>query len=330
MNAIVYEKYGSPHDVLRLKEIEKPSIKDNEILVRIRAAGLNPADWHFMRGDPYIMRLLTGFKKPKKSTIMGSDMAGQVEAVGRNVTRFQTGDEVFAEVGSAAGLPGSCAEYGSFPENMLGKKPANLTFEQAAAVPLAAQTALIGIRDVGGVQSGQKVLINGASGGVGTFAVQIAKFYGAEVTGVCSTRNVDLVRSIGADHVVDYKKDDFTRMGQRYHFILDNVGNRSMSEFRSLLSPEGVYGTPGAGGGSLLGPMTHHMKVSLTSLFVSQKMIPVNDKPNQDLDFLRELIQAGKVTPMIDRTYPLNETAEAMRHLEAGHVRGKVVITINN
>ncbi len=329
MRAVVYTEYGSPDEVLKLQNIDKPVVKDNEVLVRIHAAGLNPADWHFMRGSPYIMRLLTGLSKPKKTTIIGSDMAGNVEAVGKKVTQFKPGDEVFAEVGSAAGLPGGCAEYGSFPEKKLGMKPTSLTFEQAAAVPLAAQTALIGVRDVGNVQPSQKVLINGSSGGVGTFAVQIAKSFGAEVTGVCSTRNVDTVRSIGADHVIDYTKEDFTQSGQRYDFILDNVGNHSMSEFRRILMPKGTYGAPGAGGGPWFGPMTHQLKASLTSLFVSQKMSPVNDKPNRDLDFLKELIETGKIKPVIDRTYSLNETPEAIRHLEGGHVRGKIVITVN-
>ena len=323
MKAIVYDRYGSP-DVLELKEIEVPVLKEDEALVRIRAAGLNPYDWHFLRGHPYPMRLATGLRRPRKVTILGSDMAGQVEAVGRNVTRFQPGDAVYAEVGS-----GACAEYIGVPEKKLRAKPANVTFEQAAGVPMAAQTALIGLRDVGGVKPGQKVLINGASGGVGTFAVQIAVALGAEVTGVCSAKNADLVRSLGANHVIDYAQEDFTRGTERYDVILDTVGNHPLSGFRRVMTPRGVYGTPGGGRGRWLGPMIQQLKCGLLSPFVSQRLAPVNDKPNQDLDFLRELIEAGKLTPVTDMAYPLNETAEAMRHLEAGHVRGKVVISLS-
>ena len=327
MKAIVFDTYGPP-DVLELRDIDKPVSRGDQVLVRIRAAGLNPADWHFMRGHPYFVRLLTGLRKPRKTTIIGSDMAGQVEAVGSDVTRFHPGDEVFAEVGTAAGAQGSCAEYICFSERKLGQKPAKATFEQAAAVPMAATTALVGIREVGNVQPGQKVLINGASGGVGTFAVQIAKAFGAEVTGVCSTRNVDLVRSIGADHVIDYTQEDFTRGEKRYDMILDAVGNHPLSACRHVLTSRGTYGAPGGGHGKWLGPAAQQLKSALLSPFVSQKMVPVNDKPNEYLDDLRELIEAGKVTPVIDKTYPLSDAAEAMRHLESGHARGKVVITI--
>ncbi len=324
MKAIVYNEYGAPEHVLELRDIDRPVAADNEVLIRIRAASLNPYDWHFLRGLPYVMRLMFGLRKPRKApTVLGSDLAGQVEAVGRNVTRFRTGDEVFAEVGT-----GGCAEYISVPEEKPELKPANLTFEQAAAVPMAAQTALVGLRDQANVQPGQKVLINGASGGVGTFAVQLAKVLGAEVTGVCSTRNVDMVRSIGADHVIDYTLEDFTQGEQRYDFIFDTVGNHSMSECRRVLTPKGTYGAPGAGGGRWLGAMTQQLKAVALSPFVSQKMVPVNDKPNQDLDYLKGLIEAGRVTPVIDTTYPLSRAPDAMRYLEAGHARGKVVVTV--
>ena len=324
MKAVVYHEYGAPNDVLELRDIDKPGIGDDEMLVRVRAASLNPYDWHFLRGLPYVMRLMFGLRKPRQApTVLGSDMAGQVEAVGRNVTRFRPGDEVFAEVGT-----GGCAEYLSVPEEKPALKPSNLTFEQAAAVPMATQTALVGLRDQANVQPGQKVLINGASGGVGTFAVQLAKTFGAEVTGVCSTRNVDMVRSLGADHVIDYTEEDFTQGGQRYDFILDTVGNHPMSECRRVLTPKGTYGAPGAGGGRWLGAATQQLKAVLSSPFVSQKMVPVNDKPNQDLDYLKELIEAGRVTPAIDTSYPLSQAADAMRYLEAGHARGKVVITV--
>ena len=322
MKAAVYEQYGSP-DALQVQEIEKPQIGDAEVLVRVHACGLNPYDWHFTRGHPYAVRLITGLRRPRKPTILGSDMAGQVEAVGRNVTRFRPGDEVYAEVGV-----GGCAEYISVAETKLRSKPINLTFEEAAAVPMAATTALIGVRDKGSVQSGQKVLINGASGGVGTFAVQIAKAFGAEVTGVCSSRNAELVRSIGADDVIDYTQDDFTRGRQRYDLILDCVGNHSLSACRRVLAPKGTYGTPGGGKGRWLGPASQQLKVSLLSPFVGQNLVPVNDKPNELLDDLRELIEAGKLTPVIDKVCVLSEAAEAMRLLESGRTRGKVVITV--
>ncbi len=323
MKAIVYTRYGSP-DVLELRDVDKPLPNHNEVLIRVRAAGLNPYDWHFLRGLPYPMRLLTGLRKPKRATILGSDMAGQVESVGGHVTRFRPGDEVYAEVGV-----GACAEYISVPEKKLRARPANLTFEQAAAVPMAAQTALIGLRDAGQAKPGQKVLINGASGGVGTFAVQIAKALGAEVTGVCSAKNIELVRSLGADHVIDYAQEDFTtRSKERYDMILDLVGNHTLAECRRALTPNGFYGTTGGEKGEWFGPMALQFKATLLSPFVSQRLAPVNDKPNQDLDFLRELIEAGKVTPVIDKTYPLTETARAMRYLETGRVRGKVVVSV--
>jgi len=249
MKAIVYDKYGAPDEVLELREIDKPAVSDDEVLVRVRAASANPYDWHMFRGLPYPMRMMTGLRKPKSRTVLGSDMAGQVEAVGKNVSQFRPGDEVYAEVGS-----GGFAEYVSVSEDSLALKPANLSFEQSAAVPMAAETALQGVRDKGNAQSGQKVLVNGASGGVGTFAVQIAKHFGAEVTGVCSTRNVDLVRSIGADHVVDYTQEDFMQGDQRFDLILDAVGNHSISEYRRVMTPRGTYGAFGGGGGRWLGP----------------------------------------------------------------------------
>lgn len=325
MKAIVYEEYGAPDDVLEQREIARPAVGDDQVLVRVRAASLNPYDWHFLRGLPLVMRLLTGLRKPRQTpTVLGSDMAGLVEAVGRNVTSFSPGDEVFAEVGT-----GGCAEYVCVPEEKPALKPANLSFEQAAAVPMAAQTALVGLRDRAKVQAGQKVLINGASGGVGTFAVQLAKASGADVTGVCSSKNADLVRSLGADHIIDYAEEDFTQGKRRYDFIFDMVGNHTLSDCRRVLTREGVYGAPGAGGGRWLGAMTQQLKAVALSPFVSQRLAPVNDKPNQDLEHLRELAEAGKVSPVIDTTYPLEAAAEAMQHIESGHARGKVVITVS-
>jgi NADPH:quinone reductase-like Zn-dependent oxidoreductase len=270
------------------------------------------------------MRLMTGLTKPRRApAVLGSDMAGQVEAVGRNVTRFRPGDEVFAEVGT-----GGCAEYISIPEGKPEVKPANLTFEQAAAVPMAAQTALVGIRDQANVQPGQRVLINGASGGVGTFAIQLAKALGAEVTGVCGPRNIEMVRSLGADRVIDYTQENFTEGDQRYDFILDTVGNHPLSRCRRVLTPKGTYGAPGAGGGRWLGAATQQLKAAVLSPFVSQRMVPVNDKPNQDLHYLKELIESGQVGPVIDTTYSLSEVPHAMAHVEQGHTRGKVAITV--
>ncbi len=325
MKAIVYEKYGSP-DVLQLQEIDKPVVNDDDILVRVRAVGANPYDWHFMRGKPYMVRLFSGLFKPKGNG-MGVDLAGQVEAVGKNVTQFRPGDEVFGELPM---MRSAFAEYVCVSEDSVELKPANLTFEQAAAVPMAGFTALQGLRDKGQIQPGHKVLINGASGGVGTFAVQIAKSFGAEVTGVCSTRNVDMVRSIGADQVIDYTQDDFTQSGQRYDLMFDNVGNRSLSDCRRVLSPRGVYVTVGAPvGGDWIGPQIWLFKVLLASLVGSRKMVSFLAKPNkEDLLVLKELLEAGKVTPVIDRHYKLSEVPEAIRYLEEGHAQGKVVITV--
>lgn len=321
MKAIVHYKYGSA-EVLELKEIEKPVGSDDDILVRVRAASVNPLDWHFMRGVPYVVRMTDGLRKPKGS-VRGVDLAGQVEAVGKNVTQFQPGDEVFGSCN------GAFAEYVCGGESNFAPKPANLTFEQAAAVPIAAFTALQGMRDKGQIQPGQKILINGAAGGVGTFAVQIAKSIGAQVTGVCSTRNVDLVRSIGADHAIDYTQQDFTRSGQRYNLIFDAVGNRSLSDFRRVLASDGTLVLVGAGNGNWIGPLARPLKALVLSRFANQKLVPLLAKRSQDdLLVLKDLIEAGKVTPVIDRHYPLYEVPEAIRYLEAGHAQGKVVITV--
>ena len=317
MKAIVYYKYGSP-DVLELKEVEKPNPRDHEVLVKIYAASANAADWHLMRAEPFLARLENGLLKPK-NTKLGADVAGRVEAVGRNVTQFQAGDDVFG------GMPlnelGSFAEYVCAPEELLALKPTRLTFEQAAAVPLAAFTALQGLRDKGQIQPGQKVLINGASGGVGTFAVQIAKSFGTEVTGVCSTRNLDLVRSIGADHAIDYTQEDFTRNGQRYDLIFDAVGNRSVSDLNRALNPNGICAVAGFTSLSRL----------FQVMFLGGKKIGLmaTAKENKkDLVFIKELLEAGKVVPVIDRTYPFLEVPEAIRYLETGHAQGKVVIAV--
>ncbi len=334
MRAIVYDRYGSP-DVLRLADIDIPMIDDDQVLIRIRATGANPYDWHFMRGEPYLARLLSGVRKPRKVMVPGSDMAGEVEAVGKNVSSFGPGDEVFACVGT-----GGCAEFIARSEKTLVTKPVNVTFEQAAAVPLAALTALRGLRDYGHVQPGQQVLINGASGGVGTFAVQIARSFGAEVTGVCGGRNVQLVRDIGADHVVDYTQEDVTRGERRYDLVLDNVGNHSLAEWRSVVRPEGIFvSVAGLQPMTLwLGPLTTRFKIALASRFGRQRMVLVPTKVERntfqvrfekdDLELLKELIEEGKLTPVVDRTYPLDAAPEAIRYLEAGHVRGKVVVTV--
>ena len=323
MKAIVYHEYGSP-DVLELEEIDRPVVKDDEVLVRVRASSANPADWHFMRGVPYVMRPQSGLRKPKNA-FLGRDIAGEVEAVGKDVTGFRPGDGVFANVGS-----GGFAEYASVPEDFLVQKPVNLTFEQAAAVPLAALTALQGLRDAAHLQPEQKVLIIGASGGVGTFAVQIAKSLGADVTGVCSTRNVELVRSLGADHVIDYTQGDFTQSGQKYDLIFQLAGTSSPSDLRRSLTSEGTLVlSSGDSDGRWIGPVDRLVKAVVLSPFVSQKLGSFLAKENkEDLQFLKELIEAGDVTPVIDRTYVLSETPEAIRYLEEGHARGKVVITV--
>jgi NADPH:quinone reductase-like Zn-dependent oxidoreductase len=323
MKAIVQNEYGPP-DVLELREIATPVVAGDEVLVRVHAASVNPADWHFMRGVPYVMRAGAGLAKPK-SKVLGRDIAGSVEALGKDVTRFHAGDEVFANVES-----GGFAEYAGVLEGLLAPKPSNLTFEQAAAVPLAALTALQGLRDKGQVQPGQKVLIVGASGGVGTFAVQIAKVLGADVTGVCSTRNVELVRSLGADRVIDYTETDFTQSAQKYDLIFQLAGTRSPSDCRRALTSEGTLVlSSGESDGRWLGPVDRMIKAAVLSPFVSQKLGAFLAKPtHEDLQLLKELIEAGKVRPVIDRTYSLSEAPQAIRYLEEGHARGKVVITV--
>lgn len=327
MRAIVYFEYGSP-DVLQLRDVDTPVVNNDEVLVKVHASSVNPYDWHLMTGLPHLMRpQLGGLRKPKTASL-GADVAGQVEAVGTTVTEFRPGDEVFGDL-SAYGS-GAFAEYVCVPEAALVPKPADLTFEQASAIPVAGLTALQALRDWGELQSGQKVLINGASGGVGTFAVQIAKSFGADVTGVCSTRNVEMVRSIGADRVIDYTQADFTRLAKGYDLMLDLVGNRSVSECRRVLSPKGVY-IPSFGQPDhrWLGPLAQLFRTLVLFAFVSQKAVSRVMSPNQeDLTVMRELIEAGAVTPIIDRAYPLSETPEAFRYLEEGHAQGKIVITV--
>src|SRR6266568_3341393 len=324
MKAIVYCDYGLAN--LKLEDVEKPVPTDDQILVRVRAASVNPYDWHFIEGTPKIMRLGVGLRKPK-DTRLGVDFAGTVEAVGKSVTQFKPGDDVFG------GRGGAFAEYVCpRADRAVALKPANITFEQAASVNIAGITALQALRDKGKVQAGQKVLINGASGGVGTFAVQIAKSFGANVTGVCSTRNVDLVQSLGADQVIDYTKEDFTKNAQRYDVILDNVANHSLLECRRVLKPKGIYVLIGGGRPNeqgLIGPLAKPIKAMLLSPFVSQKMgMMMADTNQKDLNVLGDLMQSGKVKPVIDRSYKLSEVPEAIRYLEQGHARGKVVITL--
>ena len=324
MKAIAQDRYGPP-DVLELRDVAKPAPGDNEVLVRVHAAAVNALDWHYMRGDPYLARLSMGLRRPKV-TMRGKDFAGRVEALGPGVDRFRVGDEVFGEA------DGAFAEYVSAPDDAVDPKPANLTFEQAAAVPLAGSTALMGLRDAAHVQPGQRVLINGASGGVGTFAVQIGKSLGAEVIGVCSARNADLVRSIGADHVIDYASEDFSRNGQQYDVVFDLVGNRSLSDCRRALTPEGTLVLSGGGvseGGSFIGPLALFAKSMVLSRFVHQRLLQLTEQPNREnLAALRELVESGAVTPVIDRTYPLSDVPEAIRYLEVEHARAKVVIAI--
>src|SRR5512140_3796669 len=322
MKAIVTCDYGAP-DVLQLETIARPACADDQVLIRVRAASVNPLEWHYVRGTPYVGRLMgMGLRKPKV-TRLGVDVAGRVEAVGPGVTEFKPGDEVF---GSGRG---ALAEYACASARGLVLKPARLTFEQAASVPVAAVTALQGLRDHGKVRPGQRVLINGASGGVGTFAVQIAKAMGAHVTGVCSTRNVAMVRSIGADRVVDYTREDFTKGAERYDVILDMVGSQSLSATRRVLVPDGIYVMVGGPKGRWVAPMDRAIGAKVFSWFVSQKMGMMLARINkEDLGVLRDFLEAGTVKPVIDRTYPLAQTAEALRYLEAGHARGKVVITV--
>src|SRR6266581_1213234 len=326
MKAIVYCEYGSP-DVLKFEDVDKPAPNDDQVLIRVHAASLNFIDPGLMRG-PLPLRLMTGLRKPK-NTRLGTDVAGQVEAVGKNVTQFKAGDEVFG-----VARP-SLAEYACASESRLVMKPDNVTFEQAASVPVAGLTALQGLRHKGKIQPGQRVLINGASGGVGTFAVQIAKSFGADVTGVCSTRNVDMVRSIGADHVINYTKEDFTQSGQRYDLIFDNVSNHSFSARRRVLNSNGICVLAGIGGaGSHEGQWARlggSLKALVASCFVSQKFVTFIARiTKEDLTILRELMATGKVTPVIDKCYRLSEVPEAIRYLEEGHARGKVVITVES
>lgn len=326
MKAIVQDRYGSP-EVLRLEDVDPPVPGDRDVLVRVHAASVNARDWHFMRGDPYLARLSAGMgaRRPKPR-VRGTDFAGRVEAVGPAVTRLRPGDEVFGE------SPEAFAELVCAPEDLVERKPANLTFEQAAATPLAANTALVGLRDDAHLQPGQRILINGASGGVGTFAVQLSKVYGAEVTAVCSSRNVELVAGLGADHIVDYTRDDFVRAGRRHDVVLDLVGNRSLAELRRVLTPEGTLVLSGGGvskGGSLVGPMGLMSRALLVSRFVRHRIVVLVAKPGRaNLATLRELAEAGKLTPVIDRSYPLTATADAIRYLETEHARAKVVITV--
>jgi NADPH:quinone reductase-like Zn-dependent oxidoreductase len=322
MKAIVNRCYGSP-DVLTLEDVEKPTPVDNEVLVKVQAASVNPLDWHYMRGSPYLMRLGTGIGAPKDAR-MGVDFAGTVEAVGDKVTRFKPGDDVFG------GRSGAFAEYVVIPDDRaLRIKPTDVTFEQAASVPIAAITALQALRDKGQLKAGQKVLINGASGGVGTFAVQIAKSFGAEVTGVCSTRNVEMVRSIGADHVFDYKKENYTEGDEKYDLIIDNVGNHSLSANRRVMAPDGKLVIIGGSKGNWLGPLMRPVNASLLSPFVSQEFILILAKMDgDDLAIIGDLIEAGKVTPVIDRSYTLSEVPDAVRYSEEGHARGKIIINV--
>ncbi|MBC8509268.1 MAG: NAD(P)-dependent alcohol dehydrogenase [Anaerolineales bacterium] len=323
MKAIVYERYGPP-DILELTEVEKSTPKDDEILVKVRAASLNAGDWHALRGTPFLQRLESGFPKPKNK-ILGADVAGLVEAVGSKVTRFQPGDEVYGDL-YWCGF-GAFAEYVCVPEDAAALKPANIPFEAAAAVPQAAFTALHALRDQGQVQPGQKVLINGASGGVGTFAVQIAKSFGAEVTGVCSTRNLEMMRSLGADQVIDYTQEDFPQNSQKYDLIVDIAANHSLSDLKRVLTPQGICVIVG------FSTLMHMLKVTLLGPLISKAgskklgmLMPKENK--QDLADMKELLESGKVVPVIDRLYSFSEIPEAIRYLEKGHARGKIVITM--
>ena len=323
MKAILFPKYGSP-DVLQFTEVEKPTPNENQVLIKVVAAAANPLDWHGMRGEPFLARMGNGLRKPKDQRL-GADIAGRVEAVGKNVTEFKPGDEVFGAVGV-----GGFAEYVCTREKNLALKPANVSFEQAAAAPVVGYTAVQGFRHAGGIRAGQKVLVNGAAGGIGTFAVQFAKSCGAEVTGVCSTRNLELVRSIGADHVVDYTREDFTRNGQQYDLIYDSIGNRSVIDYRRALKPQGICVI--AGFTSMLGLFGHMLLGRLVSKAGDKKvgMMGISNANKEDLLVIKELLETGKVVPVIDRRYPLGETAEAIRYLETGHARGKVIIIVDS
>lgn len=323
MKAITYETYGPPH-VLQLKEMAQPVPGANEVLVRVQAASVNAVDWRMMRADPFLVRLYAGLFKPTKISVLGADIAGHVVAVGRNVSQFRPGDEVFGDM-SASGF-GGFAEYKCANESVLGFKPANLSFEEAATVPLAGLTALHAVRDVGRVQAGQKVLINGASGGVGTFAVQIAKHFGAEVTAVCSTKKLDVARALGADHVIDYTREDFTRAGSRYDLIVGVNGFRSIFDYRRALRPRGRYVMTGGKSAQLFQALLLGPWLSMAG---GRKVAVVPSAPNQqDLHFLKDLLESGRLKPVIDRRYPLNEVPDAIRYLEEGHASGKVVIVV--
>ncbi|MFD9700434.1 NAD(P)-dependent alcohol dehydrogenase [Lentzea sp. NPDC059081] len=327
MKAIVQDYYGSP-DALRFEEVETPTAADDEVVVRVHAASVNPYDWHVMRGDPYLSRLVFGLGRPRRR-IRGRDFAGRVDSVGTAVTSWRRGDEVFGDLGAANG---AFAEYVSLPATMIEAKPATLTFEQAAALPLAATTALTCLRDAAEVEPGQRILVNGASGGVGTFAVQLAKTLGADVTAVCSTANVELLESIGADHVIDHTREDFSRCGRRHDVVLDLVGNRSLTDCRRVLTPRGTLVLSGGGssrGGSLVGPMGLTVRGQVLARFVRHRVVaPLAAPGAEKLATLRELAESGRITPVIDRTFPLSDAAEAIRYLELGHASGKVVITV--
>ncbi len=323
MKAIVYEKYGPP-DVLKLTEVDKPAPGGNEVLINVQAASLNAFDWHMLMADPFLVRLMGGGLLKPKNRILGTDMAGRVEAVGENATQFKPGDEVYGDL--ARWGCGACAEYVCAPEEALALKPKNMTFEQAAAAPMAALTALQGLRDKGHIRTGQKVLVNGASGGVGTFAVQLAKFFGAEVTAVCSTGNMDKARLLGADHVIDYKKEDFTLSGQQYDLILAANGFHPLADYKRALAPGGSYVMTGGAMRQIYQAMLLAPWFSMTG---GKKMGGITAHASQkDLVFIKDLMEAGKVVPVIDRVYSLAEVPEALRYLIAGHARGKVVIKV--
>jgi NADPH:quinone reductase-like Zn-dependent oxidoreductase len=322
MKAIVYRCYGSP-DVLEFEDIEKPTPADDEVLVKVHSASVNPLDWHYMRGSPYLMRLGTGLGAPNRAGL-GVDFSGAVESVGASVTKFKPGDEVFG------GANGAFAEYVTIREDRaLVLKPAGVSFEQAASAPIAAITALQALRDTGKIKPGQKVLINGASGGVGTFAVQIAKSFGAEVTGVCSTRNVAMVSSLGADHVIDYKKEDYTQSGQTYDLIIDMVGNHSLLDNRQVLNPDGIFVIIGGSKGNWIAPLMSPIKAFMLSPFVSQEFVMMIAKMStEDLATLGGLMQSGEVVPVIDRRFQLRDTADAIRYSEKGHAQGKIMVEV--
>jgi NADPH:quinone reductase-like Zn-dependent oxidoreductase len=324
MKAIVCKKYGPP-DVLRMQEVATPTLKDNEVLVKVHAASVNAADWHLLTADIFLVRLVVGLFKPKYP-ILGADIAGRVEAVGRNVKQFQPGAEVYGDILTRGS--GAFAEYASAPETALAPKPINLSYEEAAAVPLAAVTALQGLRDHGKIQAGQKVLINGASGGVGTFAVQIAKSFGADVTAVCSTRNLGMARALGADRVIDYTQEDFTQAGRTYDLILGVNGYHPLSAYKRALTPRGIYIGVGGTPAQMFQPL---LLGAWMSERAGKKLGGFTAKSNQrDLITLKQLVEAGKVAPVVDRRYPLSDVPEALRYLGTGHARGKVIITMEH